>query len=314
MNCQYCQTQNPDEAKFCMNCGKSIKIICNQCSKENPPQAKFCINCGSELIKSSNLQEDPIHRFIPKAYAEKLEIARKSQTMKGERRIVTILFCDVKGSTAMAEKLDPEEWAEIINQAFEYLISPIYKYEGTLARLMGDAVLAFFGAPIAHEDDAQRAVLAGLDIINGIKPFRDEIKNRYGLDFNIRVGINTGLVVVGGVGSDLFMEYTALGDAINIAARMEQTAKPGTLQIAEDTYKKVAYFFETEFIEDVEIKGKTDSIEVYRVLQARETPASQRGIKGIDAPMIGRAGEIDRLSRILDEVKRGRGQIVSLIG
>jgi len=314
MNCPNCQTLNPNEAKFCMNCGNSLNIACNQCGKENPPQAKFCINCGSKLLSIKKPQKDPIHRFIPKDYAEKLEIARQSQTMKGERRIVTILFCDIKGSTAMAEKLDPEEWAEIVNQAFEYLISPIYKYEGTLARLMGDSVLAFFGAPIAHEDDAQRAILAGLDIVQGIQPFREKIEQRYKLDFNVRVGINTGLVVVGGVGSDLFMEYTALGDAINIAARMEQTAEPGTIQIAEDTFKKIAHFFDTESVEGVEIKGKTEPIKVFRVLKAKETPVSQRGITGIDAPMIGRVGEIDQFSRILDEVKKGRGQIVSLIG
>ena len=119
MNCPHCQTQNPSEAKFCMNCGKSLNITCSGCGKENPPQAKFCIHCGDELLSPAKPLEDPIHRLIPKAYAEKLEEAQKYQSMKGERRIVTILFCDVKGSTAMAEKLDPEEWAEIINQAFE---------------------------------------------------------------------------------------------------------------------------------------------------------------------------------------------------
>ena len=314
MNCPHCQTQNPSEAKFCMNCGKSLNITCSGCGKENPPQAKFCIHCGDELLSPAKPQEDPIHRLIPKAYAEKLEEAQKYQSMKGERRIVTILFCDVKGSTAMAEKLDPEEWAEIINQAFEFLISPIYKYEGTLARLMGDSVLAFFGAPIAHEDDAQRAILAGLDIINGIQPFREKIERRYDLDFNVRVGINTGLVVVGGVGSDLFMEYTALGDAINIAARMEQTAEPGTIQIAEDTYKKVAHFFDFESVTGLEIKGKRDPVQVYRVLQAKETPVYQRGIQGLEAPMIGRAVDLDQLKKILEDVKKGRGQIVSLIG
>ena len=159
MKCSHCQTENPNEARFCMNCGKPLELICSNCGKKNPPEAKFCINCGTQLEKLSNLQtsaapQDPIQKYLPKAYAEKLEIARRAQTMMGERRVVTILFCDVKGSTSMAERLDPEEWAEIINQAFEFLIAPIYKFEGTLARLMGDSVLAFFGAPIAHEDDA----------------------------------------------------------------------------------------------------------------------------------------------------------------
>ena len=152
MNCPHCQTLNPAEAKFCMNCGSSLNVSCSQCNTENPPRAKFCINCGNQISEAAQPPQDPQQRFIPKAYAEKLEDARQSQTMKGERRIVTILFCDIKGSTTMAEKLDPEEWAEIINQAFEYLIAPIYKYEGTLARLMGDSVLAFLGAPNSNED------------------------------------------------------------------------------------------------------------------------------------------------------------------
>lgn len=314
MNCPHCQTANPSEAKFCMNCGKTLDITCSQCGKQNPPQAKFCINCGNPFSKTAGSPLEPARKYIPKAFAEKLESARQSQTMKGERRVVTVLFCDVKGSTAMAEKLDPEEWAEIINQAFEFLIAPIYKYEGTLARLMGDSVLAFFGAPIAHEDDAQRAVLAGLEILDGIQPFREKVKQRYQLDFNVRVGINTGLVVVGGVGSDLFMEYTALGDAINIAARMEQTARPGTIQIAEDTYNKISHLFEVEPVDGIEIKGKSEPVSVYRVLGSSETPINTRGIQGLYVPLVGRSTEFERLSAIINGVKKGRGQIVCLVG
>ncbi|MEN8242738.1 MAG: adenylate/guanylate cyclase domain-containing protein, partial [Chloroflexota bacterium] len=251
---------------------------------------------------------------MPKEYEQKLETARKAQTMQGERRIVTILFCDVKGSTSIAEQLDPEEWAEIMNQAFEYLIAPIYEYEGTLARLMGDSVLAFFGAPIAHEDDARRAALAGLKIISSIQPFKEEIKRKYKHDFDVRVGINTGLVVVGGVGSDLFMEYTALGDAINIAARMEQTAQPGTIQIWEDTYKLVAPFFETELVKGVEIKGKSEHGQVYRILGKKDGQIARRGIKGFDAPLTGRSGELNTLKQTINSVGKGRGQIVFLIG
>src|SRR5438046_525968 len=135
----------------------------------------------------------------------------------------------------MAERLDPEEWAEILNGAFEHLIEPVYRYEGTLARLMGDAILAFFGAPLAHEDDPQRAVLAGLEIVERMRRHREQLRGESGLDLDVRVGINTGLVVVGEVGSDLRVEYTAMGDAINLAARMEQTARPGTVQITADT-------------------------------------------------------------------------------
>ena len=156
---------------------------------------------------------------------EKLKAVRSEGRMVGERRVVTMLFCDVIGSTAAAEMLDPEDWSEVINLAFEHMIKPVYRYEGTVARLMGDGLLAFFGAPIAHEDDPNRAVLAGMDILSGIQGLCPWIKERYGIDINVRVGVNTGLVVVGAVGSDLRMEYTALGDAINVAARMEESAR-----------------------------------------------------------------------------------------
>ena len=142
----------------------------------------------------------------------------------GERRVVTVLFCDVVGSTALAEGIDPEAWTEIMNATFEYLIEPVERYGGTVARLMGDAILAFFGAPSAHEDDPQRAILAGLAMVENISPFCEKLRSESELDFNVRVGINTGLAVVGDIGSETAGEYTAMGDAVNVAARMEQTA------------------------------------------------------------------------------------------
>ncbi len=324
MICPQCQANNPCEAKFCMNCGTSLVLTCPNCSTQNVHYAKFCIECGHALRGklqkldegTADPEEDAIKRFIPKEFAEKLESARRSQTMKGERRIVSILFCDVKGSTSMAEKLDPEEWAEIMNQAFEYLISPIYTYEGTLARLMGDSVLAFFGAPIAHEDDAKRAILAGLKIVNDIQPFKNKVNRKYNLDFDVRVGINTGLVVVGGVGSDLFMEYTALGDAINIASRMEQTALPGTIQVGEDTHKQTAGFFEFKPLEGVQVKGKSEPVRAYRVLGVKEESASSNGRQDQEAEtaLVGRTAELDTLKNAMESVRKGRGQVVCLVG
>jgi predicted ATPase/class 3 adenylate cyclase len=269
---------------------------------------------GGTGVRLTKTEEASIKKFIPREYAKKLEAARTSQTMKGERRIVSILFCDVKGSTSMAEQLDPEEWAEIMNQAFEYLISPIYAYEGTLARLMGDSVLAFFGAPIGHENDARRAILAGLKIVNDIQPFKNKINQEYNLEFNVRVGINTGLVVVGGVGSDLFMEYTALGDAINIASRLEQTALPGTVQVGEDTYKQAAGFFEFESLEGIDIRGKLEPVRAYRVLRVLDQPADGRGAHTVDVPMVGRSSELNILQNVIESVEKEGGQIVCLIG
>ncbi|HZD10889.1 MAG TPA: adenylate/guanylate cyclase domain-containing protein, partial [Candidatus Binatia bacterium] len=258
--------------------------------------------------------ESPLSQYIPRALMRKLDAARSSGDMVGERRVVTMLFCDVKGSTAAAEQLDPEEWTEIINGAFEHMIKPVYIYEGTVARLMGDGILAFFGAPLAHEDDPQRAVLAGLDIVAVMAPYREQIRQEWGIDFDVRVGINTGLVVVGAVGSDLRMEYTALGDAINLAARMEQTAVPGTVQIAYDTYKLVKPLFEFEELGSVEVKGKAEPVRAYRVLERKSASGRVRGIEGLHAQMVGREVELRTMQGVVSDVKQGVGRIVCVLG
>ncbi|HET6443138.1 MAG TPA: adenylate/guanylate cyclase domain-containing protein [candidate division Zixibacteria bacterium] len=256
----------------------------------------------------------PLTQYIPAELMRKLESAQSKGDMEGERRVVTMLFCDVKGSTAAAETLDPEEWSEIINGAFEHMIQPVYTYEGTVARLMGDGILAFFGAPLAHEDDPQRAVLASLDIVSNITPYREQIRLEWGIDIDVRIGINTGLVVVGAVGSDLRMEYTALGDAINLAARMEQTATPGTVQIAHDTYKIVKPLFNFEELGGIEVKGKEEAVLAYRVLGRKESAGRVRGIEGLHAELVGREVELQTLQGVVSDLKQGVGRIVCVLG
>lgn len=255
-----------------------------------------------------------LQRFIPKELQARLTQARASGEMVGERRVVTMLFCDVRGSTAAAESMDPEDWGEVINGAFEYMIKPIYRYEGIVARLMGDGLLAFFGAPIAHEDDPQRAILAGLDIVSEMRPYREHIQQQHGVDFDVRVGINTGLVVVGAVGSDLRMEYTALGDAINLASRMEQTAVPGTVRIAHDTYKLVKPLFEVEELGGIEVKGKAEPVAAYRVIRPKRMATRARGIEGLQAEMVGRQAELRTLGELMSDLKQGVGRIVCVLG
>jgi class 3 adenylate cyclase/tetratricopeptide (TPR) repeat protein len=286
---------------------------CPDCSAANPAEARFCLNCGAKLDDSTAV-EAPTHlgSFLPKELLDKLEAARAGRAMEGERRVVTMLFCDVKGSTAMAETLDPEDWAEIMNGAFERLIAPVYRYEGTLARLMGDAIFAFFGAPIAHEDDPQRAVQTGLDIIAGIAPYRERISAERGLDLDVRVGINTGPVMVGQVGSDLRLEYTAMGDAVNVAARMEQTAEPGTVQITAETHRLVEALFESEARGRIEVKGKAEPVSVFRVLGRKAGVTEARSLRG--SPLVGREREMEQLRDAIEGAQSGGGRIVSLIG
>lgn len=258
--------------------------------------------------------DSPLAQYIPAGLMAKLENARSSGDMVGERRVVTMLFCDVKGSTAAAEQLDPEEWSEIINGAFEHMIKPVYTYEGTVARLMGDGILAFFGAPLAHEDDPQRAVMAALDMLASIDGYREKIKQTWGIDFNLRVGINTGLVVVGAVGSDLRMEYTALGDAINLAARMEQTAEPGTVQIAYDTHKLVKPLFDFEELGGIAVKGKEEPVQAYRVLGRKGSAGRVRGIEGLHADLVGREVELETMCNLVADLRQGVGRIVCVLG
>ena len=315
MNCPSCKTENPADAKFCMSCGTPLALACPSCGTDVPPEAKFCPSCGHAIeAGGADAQTDRLQQFIPPELLAKLNAAHASGGMQGERRIVTMLFCDVTGSTAAAQKLDPEEWAEIMNGAFEHLIAPVYRYEGTLARLMGDAILAFFGAPIGHEDDPERAVLAGLDILEAIGPYKAHVQEKWGLGFDVRIGINTGLVVVGAVGSDLRLEYTALGDAVNMAARMESTAQPGTIQITEQTHKLIAPLFDFEDLGGVEVKGHDEPVHAYRVLAAKAERGHLRGVEGLESPLVGREHEVAQLQEAVDELLRGRGQIVSVMG
>lgn len=335
MKCWNCSFENPPGAKFCSNCGQAQQRPCPNCSTVNPAGAKFCFNCGFNLQGQSAgsaaparatpsaappsparapARESLVEKFMTKEVAAKLDAARTSRAVEGERRIVTILFCDVKGSTSMAEQLDPEEWAEIMNNAFEYLIKPVHDYEGTVARLMGDAILAFFGAPLAHEDDPQRAILAGLEIIDNITQYREKIQKQYGMDFSVRVGLNTGLVVVGNIGSDYKFEYTAMGDAINLAARMQTTADPNTVFITENTFRLVPALFNFEDKGLMEVKGKAEPVHVYRVLEALKGAIKTRGIAGLSSPMVGRRRESNTLQQIADDVKMGHGSSVAIVG
>ncbi len=314
MICPNCKHRNSEEARFCENCGAKLTRLCPNCQSPVSPGAKFCSKCGFNLAGETDPALERLKRLVPKEFAERL-LQTRGGAVERERRIVTILFCDVKGSTALGEERDPEEVMEIMNGAFDSLIEPVYRYEGTLARLMGDAILAFFGAPIAHEDDAVRAVLAALAIQDKLTAFAAQLEKTRGIKgFAVRVGINTGTVVVGEVGSDLRVEYTAMGDAINVASRLENAAAPGTIVISDKTARLVRHAFELKSLGGLELKGKAGPVQAYGVKGRKKMPESGRGLEGLESPLVGRERELQTLVSRVQALTRGGGQIVSVMG
>ncbi len=315
LECPTCSFKNTGDAKFCENCGSQLGRICLSCGKENTPQAKFCKNCGANIddlsIPEREARLKTLQQTAPRGLQEKMREARK--VIEGERKPVTILFADIVGSTAMAEKLDPEEWKEIVSGAHRRLSEAIYRYEGTIAQLLGDGVLAFFGAPITHEDDPIRAVHAALDIQEAISDYARGLLG-YVDNFQMRVGINTGTVVVGAVGDDLHMEYLAVGDSVNLAARLQSAAEPGSVLISEATARLVESAFELEDLGRVAMKGKAKPVQVYAVLEPKAVPESARGIEGLRSPLVGRVVEFTALQEALSNLREGRGQIVFVMG
>lgn len=274
------------------------------------------MNCGHRLTA---VTADDIHRHnlltssTPAPLAKKMRDASKRS---GERRVVTSVFADVVGSTSIAENLDPEEWTNIMNKAFDNISVPIYYFEGSIARLMGDAILAFFGAPVAHEDDPTRAILASIELLKASKQFAKIAKKDHGINFEMRVGINTGTVVVGEVGSDLKFEYTAMGDAINLAQRMQAASKPGKILISSETYKFVAPLFDFNDLGMIKVKGKKEEVQVYEIIGPKQKAGKLRGLTsaGIDSPIVGRDNELKTLIATQKNLKPEQGAITLIIG
>jgi class 3 adenylate cyclase/tetratricopeptide (TPR) repeat protein len=311
----------PDAVIFCDHCGLRIVDSIGAYWQTASPRVERIVEPRALIAPAANpvarttSTESQLQEYIPQDLRAKLDAARASGDIVGERKQVTVLFSDIVGSTELAEKLDPEEWGEIVSGAHRRVSEVIYRYEGTIAQLLGDGVLAFFGAPITHEDDPARAVNAALDLLKQIGEYRDELRARNRItDFQMRVGLNTGLVVAGNIGSDLHMEYLAVGDTVNLAARMEHSAQPGTVQIAPDTYKHVKSFFEIEKLGDIQVKGKREPVTTYRVLGRKESASRVRGIEGLHAELVGRDAELITLRDVMTDLKQGVGRIVCVLG
>ena len=310
MKCHHCSYENPSDARFCQNCGQPLERACPNCGTFNKANARFCKQCGAPLAGSSD-RLDALRQFAPQALQDKIRLA--SANIEGERKPVTILFTDIVGSTSYAEKLDPEEWKEIVSGAHQRVSEAVYRYEGTIAQLLGDGVLAFFGAPITHEDDPLRAVRAALDIQRSVAEYSRQLEG-YIDHFQMRIGINTGTVIVGTLGSDMHMEYTAIGDAVNLAARLQTAAQPGHVLISEVTGRMVKAAFDLNALGEIHVKGKTAPVRVFEVVEPKGTPSSGRGIEGLSSPLVGRDQELEMLRSALDRLVAGHGQIVAILG
>jgi class 3 adenylate cyclase len=315
MKCPNCQTENPADAKFCLNCGQKFARRCTNCQSELAAGARFCSNCGQPVEATATAQDEArrarLAASTPDATVQKMRAAH----LAGERKVVTALFLDVVGSTALAENMDPEDWTQIMNQAFDVLSPVIIKrYDGAIARLMGDAILAFFGAPVAHEDDPVRAVHAALGLLEEARKYAAIVREKNGIEFAVRIGINTGPVVVGEVGSDLKFEYTAMGDAVNLAARMQSAARPMTVLISEHTYRFVAPVFDCTDLGLLEVKGKAEPVRVYEVDKPKAQQGRLRGLAGLESPMVGRTAELNSLLQLSSAVRAGLGRAAIIVG
>jgi len=314
MNCPRCQHDNPAGVKFCGECGARLESVCVACGAANPPGNKFCGECGAALT-----QIGPTSKFAsPQAYTPK-HLAEKILTSKsaleGERKQVTVLFADMKGSMELLADRDPEEARKLLDPVIEHMMEAVHRYEGTVSNLMGDGIMALFGAPLAHEDHAVRACYAALRMQESVNRYADGVRRTEGVPIQIRVGLNSGEVVVGAIGNDLKMDYTAIGQTVHLAARMEQMATLGSIMMTADALSLAEGYVQVKPLGPVSVKGLIEPVEVYEVtgagpVRSRLQAAAARGL----TRFVGRAAEFDTLCQALDRARAGHGQVVALVG
>jgi len=317
MKCPKCQFENTEGAKFCNECGNKLEVACPACGKINSLGSKFCNGCGHDLRRPT--VAPPIDYSKPKSYTPKFladKILTTRSSIEGERKLVTVLFADVANYTAIAEKLDPEEVHQIMDGCFRILMQEIHKYEGTINQFTGDGVMALFGAPVSNEDHAQRACYAALSIQKAVKEYGQEVKSRCGQDFKMRIGLNSGPVVVGSIGDDLRMDYTAIGDTTNLAARVEQSAKPGEIWISQETRNIIRGYFKEESVGEIPLKGKAQPQHLYRLISDLPDMRTRFAVglaKGV-TDLVGRRPEMEALRSAYERVKGGEAQVVDVVG
>src|SRR5499433_3036602 len=314
MKCPRCQQENPPQAKFCLGCASPFTLRCANCGTQLPAGAKFCFECATPVSApgAASRFASP-EAYTPKHLAER--IINSKAALEGERKQVTVLFADLKGSMELLADRDPEEARKILDPVLEHMMEAVHRYEGTVNQVMGDGIMALFGAPVAHEDHAVRACYAALRMQESVKKYAEEVRRSHAAAVKIRVGVNSGEVVVRTIGSDLRMDYTAVGQTTHLAARMEQLADPGAIVMTPDTLALVEGYVEVQSLGPVRVKGLADAVEVFEVTGAgpartRFQVAARRGL----TRFVGRDAELEQLRRAQQLAGSGNGQVVAVVG
>ena len=318
MLCQRCQQENRAQAKFCEHCGAPLLRTCTHCGAELSATAKFCPECGRQAVTGAAppSQAQPLRSaesYTPKHLAQKILTSKTA--LEGERKQVTVLFVDMVESSRLAQRVDPEAMHEIMDRVLRLMADSVHRYEGTVNQFLGDGLMALFGAPLALEDHAVRAVQAALGILETVNGLSEELKRERGVELRLRLGLNSGPVVVGRIGDDLRMDYTAVGDTTNLAARMQTLAEPGAILVSEATHRLVEGHVRSEPLGPVQVKGRDDPVAVFRILgrrrrRSRLEVSAEAGL----TELVGRAHERDLLRELLARVKGGQGQVVAILG
>jgi class 3 adenylate cyclase len=300
--------------KFCGECGTRLTVLCRECGARNAPTQKFCGECGARLGWEASPRQFPSpDTYTPRHLAEK--ILSSKTALEGERKQVTVLFADLKGSMELLADRDPEDARKLLDPLLERMMEAVHHYEGTVNQVMGDGIMALFGAPLTHEDHALRACYAALRMQEMVKRHADEVRRSGGVRVQIRVGLNSGEVVVRSIGSDLRMDYSAVGRTTHLAARMEQLVAPGSIQLTAETLRLVEGLVEITPLGPVPVKGLGAPIEVFELVGAsaahtRLEAAEQRGL----TRFVGRSAEMEQIRDAVYRAGLGRGQVVAVVG
>ena len=301
--------------KFCGQCAAPLASVCPSCSAANPSGHKFCGQCAAPLpvAGSAESKVPSPQSYIPKHLAEKILTSKSA--LEGERKLVTVLFADLKGSMELLAERDPEEARNLLDPILGHMMEAVHRYEGTVNQVMGDGIMALFGAPLAHEDHAVRACYAALRMQQSVKRHAEEAQRAQGVTIRIRVGLNSGEVVVRAIGSDLHMDYTAVGQTTHLAARMEQLAEPGTALLTSATLALSEHFVQVKSLGLVPVKGLSKPVDVYELLDA--SPLRSRfhahAVRGLTT-FVGRTREMANLAEGFDLARTGRGQVIAVVG